>query len=124
MRYRDFTAEERCLVAFLLRAAKKDEGYISEFFSKMQCYDMDDGGMGSIRFVSPGNGEVADTRKFGEEVCSCHFTDEDGVTVSAALYVDSAVHPFELDVWKVDFSPLIRMPGDNSKFILDHVRVQ
>ena len=124
MEYRDLRAEERILVSFLLQAAKKGEDYISEFFSETQCHDMNDGGMGSIRFVYHGETHSPDTRKFGGEMSSCHFTDDDGVLVSVALYADTSGIPFELDVWKVDFSPLIRIPNDISKFVLDASRRQ
>ena len=119
MECRDFTVEETCIISFLLRAAKKDEGYISNFFAKTQCSDMDDGGMGSLRFVPLGKDSSSGIRKFGSEISSCHFTDEDGILVSVALYVDPSGCPFELDVWKVDFSPLVRIPNDDSDFVLD-----
>ena len=119
MEYREFTVEEIGIISFLLRAAKKDEVYISNFFSNTKCSNMDDGGMGSLRFVSSGKGFSIDAQKFGGEISSCHFTDEDGVWVSAALYIDSSGCPFELDMWKVDFSPLIRIPNDDSEFVLD-----
>ena len=40
------------------------------------------------------------------------FTDEDGVKVIASLNVDSDGHLFELDIWKTDFSPLLRIPAE------------
>lgn len=33
-----------------------------------------------------------------------------GVIVLVSLSVDSAGHPFEVDVWKSDFHPVIRFP--------------
>ena len=114
---RGFSLGERCVVSFLLRAASKDDDYISKFFSETKCSDMDDGGMGSIRFLPIGDKD--DDRAFGGEISSCHFTDADGVIVSVALYVDASGLPFELDVWKVDFSPLLRLPTDTGKLILD-----
>lgn len=118
MEYRDFSLGEKCLVSFLLRAANKDEDYISKFFSKTRCAEMDDGGMGSIRLHSVGCQDDGG-RKFGEEIGSCHFTDVDGVMVSAALYVDMSGRPFELDVWKVDYSSLKRMPIDSGELVKD-----
>ena len=79
---------------------------------------MDDGGMGSIRFLPIGS-TGDDVREFGEEIGSCHFTDADGVVVSVALYADSFGQPFELDVWKVDYSPLQRIPIDSKCLVLD-----
>ena len=119
MECREFTKEEIGIISFLLRTAKKDEIYISNFFLKTQCSDMDDGGMGSLRFISSGKAFSSSTQKFGGETSSCHFTDKDGVLVSAALYIDSSGCPVELDMWKVDFSPLIRIPNDDSEFVLD-----
>ena len=119
MVYRNLTEEETVVVSFLLRAAKKDDAYISNFISETQCSDMNDGGMGSLHFMPCGQMIANDDREFGCEMSACHFTDEDGVLVCVALYADSSGHPFELDVWKVDFSPLIRMPNDESKLCLD-----
>ena len=121
---RDFTVEEKAVISFLLRAAGKDESYISKFFLETQCCDMTDGRMGSIQFVHLGLNPSSDARKFGGEMSSCHFTDDDGVLVSVVLYADTSGIPFELDVWKVDFSPLIRIPNDISKFVLDASRRQ
>lgn len=114
---RGFSLGERCVVSFLLYAVNKGDGDISKFLRETKCSDMDDGGMGSIRFLPIGDKD--DDRVFGGEVSSCHFIDADGVMVSAALYVDTVGSPFELDVWKVDFSPLLRMPTDTGELVLD-----
>ena len=116
---RDFTVGEKVLVSFLLRAAGKDESYVSRFFLETQCVDLEDGGMGSLLFVAVGNPSSVSGRKAERVISSCSFTDEDGVLVSAALYVDTSGLPFELDVWKVDFSPLIRMPTDAGELTLE-----
>lgn len=116
---RNFTKEETVIVSFLLRAAKKGDFYISNFISETQCSDMKDGGMGSLHFMPRGQMVANDDREFGYEMSACHFTDKDGVLVSVALYADSLGRPLELDVWKVDFSPLIRMPNEESELILD-----
>jgi len=44
-------------------------------------------------------------------VAEYQFTDADGVEVLISLNVDADGRPFELDVWKTDFSPLVRMPS-------------
>ena len=66
--------------------------------------ERDDGGMGSLAFEPLG-------RRHGGTVCECQFTDADGVLVCAALNVDDSGFPLELDLWKVDFEPLLRWPG-------------
>lgn len=64
---------------------------------------MDDGGMGSLVFEPEG-------RKLGGTLCECQFTDADGVLVLVALNVDREGIPLEIDIWKVDFQPLVRWP--------------
>jgi len=65
--------------------------------------ECDDGGMGSLAFEPLG-------RRLGGTVSECQFTDADGVLVCAALNVDDSGFPLELDLWKVDFEPLLRWP--------------
>lgn len=64
-----------------------------------------DGSMGSFRI-----GEFAAARKLGYSVAEVHFSDADGILVTAVLNVDTQDQLFEVDVWKVDFSPLQRWP--------------
>lgn len=66
--------------------------------------DMRDGGMGSLRFSG------AERRRFGSTLAEAEFRDADGTLVSVALMLDEAGELFELDIWKVDFSPLLRIP--------------
>jgi hypothetical protein len=67
--------------------------------------DANDGGMGGILFISHVNN--AD-RSIGQKVAETEFLDEDGVLVSVELNLDNNNQLFELDVWKVDYSPLCR----------------
>ena len=66
--------------------------------------EMRDGGMGSIRFL---NG--SDRRRY-RSIAQAEYMDDDGVSVSIELNVDERDELFELDLWKVDFSPLRRYP--------------
>jgi len=68
--------------------------------------DIDDGGMGSVRFASPDN----QMRRLGKTVAEAEFIDEDGILVSAAVNLDSGGDLFELDMWKTDYSPLKKYP--------------
>jgi len=67
---------------------------------------MNDGGMGSLLFVRESVGE----RRFGQELGEADFDDVDDVLVSVTLNLDQNGDLFELDVWKVDNSPLKRFP--------------
>jgi hypothetical protein len=68
--------------------------------------DMQDGGMGSIRFLIPGYS----ARHFGKAVAQAEYIDEDGVLVSIVINADQENELYEVDFWKVDFSPLKRYP--------------
>jgi hypothetical protein len=74
----------------------------------LRVRDMDDGGMGSLQLAE--RGHEGDEHLFGRELAAVQFTDVDGVVVIATLYADTNGDPFELDVWKTDFSPLLRIP--------------
>jgi hypothetical protein len=91
--------DERPLVQHLFMSAG-----IPADLEQIQVQSMDDGGMGSLQF-SP-----RETRVFGRVAAECRFVDEDGVPVLAALNLDRDGNPFELDLWKVDFSALRRWP--------------
>ena len=66
---------------------------------------MEDGGMGSLTI-----GPVSEQRRFGSQAAECEFDDSDGVLVSATLNLDQSGHLYEIDVWRVDFSPLQQWP--------------
>jgi hypothetical protein len=68
---------------------------------------MQDGGMGSIRF------EPSRPAQYGRTLAEAQYTDIDGVLVSIALNADKEGCFYELDIWKVDFSPLKRFPDPN-----------
>ena len=68
---------------------------------------MDDGGMGSVHFLSPVNARQV----FGRQVNEADFRDEDGVPVSASLNLDQNGALFELDLFKADSSPVRRLPA-------------
>lgn len=75
----------------------------------LQVEKLDDGGMGSIAFYQPGHEKQE--RKFGQELLHAQFVDEDDVLVSLTLNVDCRGLLYEMDLWKVDFSPLIKFPN-------------
>jgi len=68
--------------------------------------DMQDGGMGSIRFIASDESEP----RFGDAIAEAEYIDEDGVLVSITINIDQNKKLYEVDFWKVDFSPLRRYP--------------
>lgn len=73
----------------------------------LRVESMNDGAMGSLKIV-PLN--TSSYRKLGKTVSELEFDDADGVKVFAALNIDQNGQLFEIDIWKTDFSPLIRIP--------------
>ena len=69
---------------------------------------LNDGGMGSLLLLHEGV-EVG-ARIFGKQISDLMFQDVDGVDVIASLNTDQNGRLFELDVWKVDYKPLIKLP--------------
>jgi hypothetical protein len=67
---------------------------------------LSDGGMGSLSIGHRGH------RTLGSSIAKCHFFDSDGVLVLLALNADRDGEPLEVDVWKVDFSPLRTWPSN------------
>jgi hypothetical protein len=78
---------------------------LRETLSIQLVRDMQDGGMGSIRVDQP------EARSFGKTVVEANCVDSDGVLISIAVNVDGRGDLFEVDFWKVDFSPLRRYPA-------------
>jgi hypothetical protein len=69
--------------------------------------EMLDGGMGSIRFVN----EQLHERHLGKVLGEAKFMDADGTLVQISINLDQNGGLFEVDFWKVDFSPLFRYPS-------------
>jgi hypothetical protein len=68
--------------------------------------DMEDGGMGSIRFVE----ESDELRRMGCELMTAEYIDEDQIPVLISVNLDKEGRLFELDFWKVNFDPVKRYP--------------
>jgi hypothetical protein len=102
---RKLLKEEADLVAAMVRDSPRANELL-RCLPERFVEDMNDGGMRSLRF------RTGDSRKrrFGKRIAEAEFTDEDGTLVSAAVNLDESGELFELDIWKVDFSPLKRYP--------------
>jgi hypothetical protein len=104
---REPTSAERQLIALLAERAKPPLSVPPRWLDDVLVMEMADGRMGSLRLILSSS---AEHQQFGATVAEYSFEDEDGMSVLVSLNVDSHGLPFELDVWKKDFSPLIRLP--------------
>ncbi|AWV08829.1 DUF6984 family protein [Marilutibacter maris] len=94
----------------LLDCERPLAGYLFELaglpvdLDALRVEPMEDGGMGGLAIQSPGG-------RYGSSAAECHFHDSDGELVSVVLNLDEVGAPFEIDVFKVDFSPLLTWPA-------------
>lgn len=100
MNARPIRTEELEVIRHLLKIADdKIERYIPGFVTEMA-----DGGMGSLKFE--GNNE----RKYQTGLIGAKYIDKDEVAVFITLNLNDRNELFELDIWKTDFSKLIKFP--------------
>jgi hypothetical protein len=104
---RELSRQERDLIAALLQAKAETRPLIVSL-GNLRVEEMNDGGMGSLRLIP--NGLEGENRLFGKQISLGEFIDKDGTPVSVAVNVDKQVRLFELDIWKVNFKPLINLP--------------
>ncbi len=92
-----------------LLVARSDHLNLSpDWKNELLVQSMDDGGMGSLLLFPKGMTDKK--RSFGGVASNYEFADADGVKVLVSLNLDKEGELFEVDSWKVDFSPLIRIP--------------
>lgn len=106
---RNPTLDEIRLLSFLISKAE-DFAVPKDWPEKLMVAEMNDEGMGSLQLFPAGI--KAEKRRFGRQVSECQFTDEDGVEVIACINLDQFDNLYELDVWKTNFTRLIRIPKD------------
>ena len=75
--------------------------------------DMNDGGMGSLKFVRLSS----EKSRFAKQLREATFADKDGVPVSITINLDQSGHLFELDIFKADNSPLRKFPAPGDVLI-------
>lgn len=90
---------ERILIEHLLRLACADK----MFSIPTMVEDLNDGGMGSIQLSRKGS--------HSGELILVQYLDTDEQLVLIGLSKNEYGELFDLDFWKVDFSPLIRYPN-------------
>jgi hypothetical protein len=98
--------DEKSLLAALISKAHGPKDLV-ESLSNCRVEEMSDGGMGSLRF-SPQDGRP---RLLGERLLDAEFADVDGVPIMVRVNLDDCGELYELDIWKVDFSPVVQFPS-------------
>ncbi|MGL4426336.1 MAG: DUF6984 family protein [Alphaproteobacteria bacterium] len=99
--------EEKKLLLDILKNVPNSES-LAKNLEISSVEDMEDGKMGSIKFINESS--KIKSKKFGSVLKALETLDLDGVPISISLNLDEDGELFELDVWKVDFSPLKKFP--------------
>lgn len=97
--------DERTLLTELI-AGMPAAAHLLGFLADALVEEMNDGGMGSLRFCASNERP----RRLSAQLTQREFVDVDGVPVMVAVNLDDRGELYELDVWKIDFSPLKRFP--------------
>jgi hypothetical protein len=100
---RYLSAKEHSLITLLLTGTPYADRVLPSLPSQLVT-ELADGGMGSLLFDNP---DVAADRYYGNRIAELQLKDQDEVPVVVTLIVDQQDQLYELDVWKVDFSPTI-----------------
>ncbi|MBP0605700.1 MULTISPECIES: DUF6984 family protein [Burkholderia] len=97
--------DERGLLVALIAGEPKANDLLASLGDAI-VEEMEDGGMGGLLFYRPDDRP----RRLGKKLVEKEFVDIDGVPVMVAVNLDDHGELYELDIWKVDFSPLKRFP--------------
>ena len=106
--FRYLSPQEKAFLVALLQGKPETMHFVNAL-DGLVVKEMNDGGMGSLLLIP--SGLEAASRVFGHQLVSGEFEDTDGVLVSAALNVDCQGRLYELDLWKVNFAPLLAWPS-------------
>lgn len=101
---RVLTPEERSLLVYLMRKGgltHPGESWLDEVRVENLDSEGSRGGFVLLRQAD---------RDFDQLISDVDFTDLDGVHVLASLFVDRNKIPYEVDIWKTDDTPLLRLP--------------
>ena len=98
---RVLSEDEKRLLSGLLKKANINKP--DSWMDSLLIMPMDDGGMGSYYISDESYTQIAS---------DILFKDEDSVEVLATLYVNSNGEPCEVDMWKMNYSRVKRIPSN------------
>ena len=101
---REPTKEEDRIIRFLISNSCAEHA-LDVRFGPYMVQEMQDGGMGSL-YIIPKAIATKTKRETGPMVAEIHAKDIDNIELVISLFLDTDLTPFELDIWKVDFTPL------------------
>ena len=100
------TKEELSLIKYLLRESNVHLN--ADWNETLFVRELDDGGLGSLELYP--NINILNQRSYGKTRSEHQFLDDEGIPILASLNIDKEGKLFELDMWKVDYSPILSFP--------------
>lgn len=105
---RKMTDEEKILLKILMTRGNFIP--LFDWENELLVSPMNDGGMGSLYLYPPDVTEDK-RRNFGYQISEYVFKDIDGIDVISSLNLDENGLLYELDIWRIDYNPVIQLPS-------------
>ena len=111
LRVRHITAQIRQMVEILIKNSQSDN---KDYKFSDEIFYFDDGKMGSFGFVYESNEYIGG----GKYISDIEFYDIDGILCVATMFAYDNNFVDSVDIWKVDFSLLIKIPTNENDFFI------
>ena len=107
MEYRKPTQVELDLIKFLVNQSSLKLPFLEKH--NLLVSSLEDGRMGSLKLCH-NTCSIDENRAMGKMVSEYLFKDIDEIDVVVSLYLDEKGELYELEIWKTDFSELVKIP--------------
>ena len=111
LRVRHITMQIRQMVEILIKNSQSEN---KEYKFSDEIFYFEDGRMGSFGFVYESNEYIGS----GKHISDIEFYDIDGILCVATMFAYDNNFVDSVDIWKVDFSPLIKIPTNENDFFI------
>jgi len=111
LQVRHITTQIRQMVEILIKNSQSEN---KEYKFSDEIFYFDDGKMGSFGFVYESNEYIGG----GKYISDIEFYDIDGILCVATMFAYDNNFVDSVDIWKVDFSPLIKIPINENDFFI------
>ena len=108
---RHITMQIRQIVEILIKNSQSEN---KEYKFSDEIFYFEDGKMGSFGFVYESNEYISG----GKHISDVEFYDIDGILCVATMFAYDNNFVDSVDIWKVDFSPLIKIPTNENDFFI------
>lgn len=119
LRVRHITMQIRQMVEILIKNSF-DENRKKYYKFSDEIFYFEDGKIGSFGFVYESNGYIGG----GKHISDVEFYDTDGTLCVATMFAYDNNFVDSVDIWKVDFSPLIKIPTNENDFFIPNEKLK